>query len=92
MNRRSALRLIVPGLPAAWLLTSRFATAQEKTPAPQPTAVKDPVCGMTIDPAKAKGKADYKGKTYYFCSDDCKAKFDKEPAKYADKEKAPKRP
>ena len=26
---------------------------------------------------------DYKGKTYYFCSDDCKARFTKEPAKYA---------
>jgi YHS domain-containing protein len=25
----------------------------------------------------------YQGKTYYFCSDECKAKFEKNPAKYA---------
>ena len=50
--------------------------------------VKDPVCGMEVDvkTAVAAGlKSDYKGKTYYFCSDDCKKKFDKEPAKYGAK-------
>ena len=48
-------------------------------------AVKDPVCGMAVEEkaAVAAGlKSDYKGKTYYFCSDDCKKKFDKEPGKY----------
>ncbi len=45
----------------------------------------DPVCGMKVDPkaATAAGfKSDYKGKAYYFCSRDCKTKFDKEPDKY----------
>ena len=41
--------------------------------------VVDPVCGMTIDPAKAAGKSDYKGATYYFCSDHCKRTFDANP-------------
>ena len=45
--------------------------------------VKDPVCGMEIDPDKAAGTSTYLGKTYYFCSADCKATFDKEPAKHA---------
>jgi Cu+-exporting ATPase len=44
---------------------------------------KDVVCGMTIDPAKAAGKSEYNGKTYYFCSSGCKAKFDTNPATFA---------
>jgi Cu+-exporting ATPase len=30
--------------------------------------VKDPVCGMDVDPAQAKHKAEHAGRTYYFCS------------------------
>lgn len=56
------------------------ATAQAK-----PEQVTDPVCGMKIDPKTAAGKSVYAGKTYYFCSADEKAKFDKEPAKYLKK-------
>lgn len=44
--------------------------------------VKDPVCGMDVDPKTAAGKSDYQGKTYYFCSTGCKKAFDKEPQKY----------
>lgn len=44
--------------------------------------VKDPVCGMDIDPATAAGKSEYKGQTYYFCSAGCKNSFDKDPEKY----------
>jgi YHS domain-containing protein len=44
--------------------------------------VKDPVCGMEIDPKNAAGKTEYKGQTYYFCSAGCKKAFDKEPEKY----------
>jgi Cu+-exporting ATPase len=43
---------------------------------------KDPVCGMSIDPQKAAGKSEYQGKTFYFCSADCKQAFDKEPQRY----------
>jgi Cu+-exporting ATPase len=45
--------------------------------------VKDPVCGMTIDEKDAAGTSVYEGKTFYFCSTNCKEKFEKEPAKYA---------
>jgi YHS domain-containing protein len=43
---------------------------------------KDPICGMSVDEKTAKLKSDYKGKTYYFCSQMCKTTFDKNPAKY----------
>ena len=44
---------------------------------------KDVVCGMQVDPAKAAGTSQYNGKTYYFCSKGCKAKFDANPAQFA---------
>lgn len=45
--------------------------------------VKDPVCGMMIDPATAKGgSTQYKDETFYFCNPKCKTKFEAEPSKY----------
>ena len=42
----------------------------------------DVVCGMQVDPAKAAGTSVHAGKTYYFCSKGCKAKFDANPELY----------
>jgi YHS domain-containing protein len=39
----------------------------------------DPVCGMTVDRAKAL-RAEHDGHTYYFCSEHCRMSFDKEAA------------
>ncbi len=50
--------------------------------------VKDPVCGMMIDPKTAAGKSVYQGQTYYFCSTECKADFDKDPQKFVNKASA----
>src|SRR5579883_123250 len=47
-----------------------------------PAGARDPVCGMRVDPATAKHRADYRGKTYFFCCAGCQAKFTAEPAKY----------
>jgi RND family efflux transporter MFP subunit len=50
-------------------------------------AAKDPICGMDVDEAKAKaaGKTHvHAGKTYYFCSDQCRSKFAEAPDRYAD--------
>ena len=44
---------------------------------------KDPVCGMLVDPGEAAGPRSFDGKTFYFCSPDCLAKFDKSPQHYA---------
>ncbi len=49
---------------------------------PAKATVKDPVCKMDVDPARAL-KAERDGKTYYFCSEYCKEQFEKDPAKYA---------
>jgi len=43
---------------------------------------RDVVCGMQVDPAKAAGSSVHAGKTYYFCSKGCKAKFDAHPEQY----------
>jgi Cu+-exporting ATPase len=42
----------------------------------------DPVCGMTVDPARAAGSSSHCGRTIYFCSTHCKTKFDSNPAAY----------
>ena len=46
---------------------------------------KDPVCGMQLAEASASAKSEYKTNTYYFCSQACKAVFEKNPDKYAPK-------
>jgi len=48
----------------------------------------DPVCGMEVDPQSAKYSAFYKGETYYFCSQGCKARFLQNPESFlAEREK-----
>jgi Cu+-exporting ATPase len=42
----------------------------------------DPVCGMTIDPARAAGHLEHDRTTYYFCSKGCLAKFAADPDRY----------
>jgi membrane fusion protein, copper/silver efflux system len=47
--------------------------------------VKDPACGMMIDPAKAvaaRNTLNPDGATYYFCSERCKQNFSREPEHY----------
>jgi Cu+-exporting ATPase len=44
--------------------------------------VVDPVCGMMVDPDRAAGRVDHKGKTYHFCSKGCVAKFTADPETY----------
>lgn len=46
------------------------------------TVARDPVCGMSVDPATAKHFLRHEGQDFYFCSAGCKAKFEAEPAKY----------
>jgi len=49
------------------------------------TLAKDPVCGVDVSANKAEKagrKSKYKDVTYYFSSDECKQKFDKNPVQY----------
>lgn len=41
--------------------------------------IKDPVCGMTVQPERAAGSSTFRGTTFYFCSKGCKTKFDADP-------------
>jgi len=45
-------------------------------------AVKDPVCGMAVDPATAKHRRAHGGQTYYFCCQHCAEKFDAAPENF----------
>ncbi|HEX4955461.1 MAG TPA: heavy metal translocating P-type ATPase [Thermoanaerobaculia bacterium] len=42
----------------------------------------DPVCGMSVDPATARHRADHNGTTYFFCSEGCRIKFQTDPGRY----------
>ena len=42
----------------------------------------DPVCKMTVDPARAAAQSKYRDTMYYFCAVGCKQKFDQEPERY----------
>jgi Cu+-exporting ATPase len=53
------------------------------------TAVKDPVCGMTVDPAKAAASQEYHETTYLFCGKGCAAKFHANPEKFLHPPKTP---
>jgi len=44
--------------------------------------VKDPVCGMNVNPARAAAKHEHEGKTYHFCCAGCASKFRANPAQY----------
>jgi P-type Cu+ transporter len=65
----------------------------DSSPTPKPEApglpilasvpkVKDPVCGMSVDPEKSVDKVEHGGKPYYFCSPRCAERFKREPEKF----------
>ncbi len=49
--------------------------------------VRDPVCGMSVDPATSRHRFDYRGETLHFCSAGCRTKFAADPKKYLDASK-----
>ncbi len=53
--------------------------------------VKDPVCGMVVDPAKSVATADYEGTTYYFCTPGCQTAFEEAPEKFIEQAAGPDR-
>jgi len=44
---------------------------------------RDPVCGMDVDERKSQHSAHSLGENYWFCSKDCKTKFESNPQKYS---------
>jgi hypothetical protein len=57
--------------------------AHARRPASGAKLVRDPVCGMSVDPDRTEYRSFQKGETCYFCSAGCKAAFDEDPTKYA---------
>jgi Cu+-exporting ATPase len=47
----------------------------------------DPVCGMTVDPAKSTPRRAYRGRLYYFCSTGCQTKFAERPEEFLSERK-----
>ncbi|NOZ33341.1 MAG: heavy metal translocating P-type ATPase [Alphaproteobacteria bacterium] len=58
------------------------AVATKPAPAADAPIVRDPVCGMTVDPKAGKPTHDHDGHTYHFCSDSCVKKFIATPTDY----------
>src|SRR6267143_6684480 len=65
----------------------------DSSPAPKPSLpglsilpttpkVKDPVCGMIVDPQKSAPKVEHGGMNYYFCSAQCAERFEKNPENF----------
>jgi xanthine dehydrogenase accessory factor len=46
------------------------------------SGAQDPVCGMAVDPAKAKYKSEHRGRWFYFCCAGCKETFERKPEQY----------
>ena len=59
---------------------------------PPASAERDPVCGMSVNPATSKFTHEYAGKKYYFCSSLCLEKFRSSPKTYLDVAAAPNQP
>lgn len=57
----------------------------------KPVSSRDPVCGAIVEEDKAPAKMEYDGEMLYFCSNDCKKKFDNEPELYFGPPSAPSR-
>jgi Cu+-exporting ATPase len=51
-------------------------------PSASAATTKDPVCGMSVNPATAKHRHEHAGKTHYFCCQPCAEKFKADPQKY----------
>ena len=55
-------------------------------PCTPPSAERDPVCGMALTEPDTAPSAAFAGATYRFCSDDCRARFELTPERYAGKQ------
>jgi Cu+-exporting ATPase len=65
--------------PAKYVATDGAATAAQPA---RKKVLRDPVCGMTVDPAHAAATSEYDGKLYHFCCRGCSEKFQRDPKKY----------
>ncbi|MEQ9662904.1 MAG: heavy metal translocating P-type ATPase [Parasphingopyxis sp.] len=55
---------------------------EDQCPTPHGIEVKDPVCGMTVDPETTQHHADLHGEPFHFCSAGCRGNFLADPDRY----------
>ena len=88
-NYTSFLDLAFLGLMAvmAWRFVTTGGIDMLRAHARRPEAganlVRDPVCGMSVDPATATEHSMFMGTKHYFCSASCRSKFEADPARYS---------
>ena len=58
-------------------------------PAEKPLGTTDPVCGMTVDPARTSHHAEHAGRFFHFCGAGCRTKFLADPDRYLKPGSAP---
>ena len=47
--------------------------------------ITDPVCGMTVDEKKkSEFQAQFAGRKYFFCSEECRKEFEADPSGYVE--------
>ncbi|NBW75765.1 MAG: heavy metal translocating P-type ATPase [Sphingomonadaceae bacterium] len=56
-----------------------------RLPTTDSAALRDPVCGMTVDPAGSTPTATHEGRIFHFCSQGCRTKFAAEPQRYVER-------
>jgi heavy metal translocating P-type ATPase len=59
-----------------------MASHADHRPARTSQVVKDPVCGMEVDPTQTAFASEHEGETFPFCSGRCKARFDADPGAF----------
>src|SRR4051794_18184952 len=64
-------------------------SSSRATMQPAANSVRDPVCGMSVDPHTTKHRTEYQGRPYYFCSSRCREKFLSNPSQYLEPDKSP---
>jgi P-type Cu+ transporter len=65
--------------PATYMNASLVQAGGKEHSSKRSAFVIDPVCGMTVDPARAAGRQKHGSETYYFCSRRCMVKFITDP-------------
>ena len=79
MSRMAKILLILSFVALVFAIAS-YAQSQDEE------MVKCAVTGKEMKKSEAKGSMEYKGKTYYFCCDNCEASFKENPEKYINQE------
>jgi YHS domain-containing protein len=79
---------VEPEQVASWLddklvaFVEAYLRLEIERPYQEENRVSDPVCGMTVNRAEATARAEYGGKTYYFCIAECRDRFLANPERY----------